>query len=87
VNAEQAQEKVRSLLGGEPWSAGTSLQVVAFDHGWLIILASDKGTLRGAPRYTVDRADGAVRAYPSNLPTLRIIEDYSEIKDLVPVIG
>lgn len=87
MNAEQAQEKVRSLIGNQTGLVGIALRALPFSHGWLVSLASEEEAPLGAPRYTVDKTDGAVRAYPSNVPTRRIIDEYVDIKDFVPVIG
>lgn len=55
------------------------VELVAFDHGWLVRRPTPHGR-RGAPTIVVERATGAVLAFPSGVSEGRVTSDYERVR-------
>jgi hypothetical protein len=92
MDADDAVRKVRAILArdlGDSYDAGSlELDVSEFPGGWLILprTAGEDPPRRGAPVFTVDRQDAAVRRFASAFPPSRIIGEYDELKTQYPAL-
>ncbi len=90
MDTDDAVRKVRTVLArdlGDSYDEDSvELDISEFPGGWLILprTAGEDSPRRGAPVFTVDRQDGAVRRFASAFPPSRIIEHYDQLKTQYP---
>jgi hypothetical protein len=75
----EAESIAAGILGRPASDTARPWALLSFDYGWMIDKQAAE-EIAGEAHWIIERADGRVLIFPSSVPPMRILREYSEVR-------